>query len=113
MPHQGHQAGHHGNGHGHDSHDGHHGLHSHDYADDCDEEANETSALLCADVDFSKVSAPRRQVKEQEVRQDRRLAVAGKGVGDVLLAGASCGLLQGLPLRERPRSLRQDNTGSS
>lgn len=59
MPHQGHQGLHHGNGHGHDSHDGHHGYHGHDYAEDCDEEANETSALLCADVDFSKVSAAR------------------------------------------------------
>lgn len=59
MPHQGHQGLHHGNGHGHDSHDGHHGHHGHDYAEDCDEEANETSALLCADVDFSKVSAAR------------------------------------------------------
>lgn len=40
MPHQGH-----GNGNGH--------------ADDGDEEPTETSALLCADIDFSKVSGPR------------------------------------------------------
>lgn len=40
MPHLGH-----GNGNGH--------------ADDGDEEPTETSALLCADIDFSKVSGPR------------------------------------------------------